>query len=304
MVVAPKILVATDCTSEASAAFHWAAFLAARLEGSLDVLHTYNSSLDRPTFQAQADAKNALRTFVGGTKVRGPSQVVRRLELGDAAQGILHVAMKEHFRFVVVGSHNQGSLHRVGLGRVARSVVQGCAAQVLVVPPDAELVGPDGAAGAFQWPKSGELPRVIVPIDFSEQSERVFSHAAHLAASLQLELIPFHALGPAGDREKVTSGLEKLLASAMSPLVRRSLIRDEDFSYWVKRGPVAKASDLVVMGAGAGYSALKRSVDEVLAAHRSPIMVVRDRLAVDAPVALIQREHGGARIKGTSSPPG
>jgi nucleotide-binding universal stress UspA family protein len=126
------ILVATDFSEGAEAAFRVAVEYARALHARLHLLHVYWSSevdVTRLLADAAARAGPDVPVTVAGTG-------------GDPAEEILRYTARHPIDLIVVGTHGRTGVSRVLLGSVAERVMRGARCPVLVVPAPAGLATP------------------------------------------------------------------------------------------------------------------------------------------------------------------
>jgi universal stress protein A len=139
---ARQILIATDFSDSAEAAFRVAVQYARALHAELHLLHVHWSSeveVARLLADAAAQAGPDVPATVAGTG-------------GDPADEILRYATRHPIDLIVVGTHGRTGVSRMLLGSVAERVMRGARCPVLVVPAPAGLATPvpSGVAPAAQ----------------------------------------------------------------------------------------------------------------------------------------------------------
>jgi nucleotide-binding universal stress UspA family protein len=129
---ARQILIATDFSDSAEAAFHVAVQYARALHARLHLLHVYWSDeveVTRLLADAAAQAGSDVPVTVAGTG-------------GDPAEEILRYAVRHPIDLIVVGTHGRTGVSRLLIGSVAERVVRGARCPVLVVPTPGGLATP------------------------------------------------------------------------------------------------------------------------------------------------------------------
>jgi nucleotide-binding universal stress UspA family protein len=129
---APQILVATDFSDSAEAAFGVAVQYARALHAGLHLLHVFAAAeveVTRLLADAAAQAGPDVPVTVAGTG-------------GDPAEEILRYATRHPIDLIVVGTHGRTGVSRFLLGSVAERVMRGARCPVLVVPAPAEVATP------------------------------------------------------------------------------------------------------------------------------------------------------------------
>lgn len=176
-----RILFTTDFSEPAQAALPTAVNLAARHGAELHFLHVVDSSAEMenvPTpFPGEIEALEVLEQ--GGGPVDGA--LVKHHVTSGRASGlaILEFARDLDVDLIVIGSHGRRGFQLWNMGSVAEEVLRFARRPVLVVRR-----GEDGT----EKPATG---RILVPIDFSDATHGLLSHATELARTLgaSLELV-------------------------------------------------------------------------------------------------------------------
>ena len=190
-----KVLFATDFSEHAETALAHAIWYAHEFGAELHMLHAVvlhgadpaNPELDFPDVEKAA---REIRTWarmrmraVGDRLDSEDLEIVRAERRGiAAAPAILEYAREEDVDMVVMATHGRRGVRRMLLGSVAEEVVRTAARPVLTVRPDG--IG-----------THGEPPRrVLVPVDFSEHSDRALRYGAALSERTGAELHALHAV--------------------------------------------------------------------------------------------------------------
>jgi nucleotide-binding universal stress UspA family protein len=148
-----QILVATDFSDGADAAFGVAVEYARAFRARLHLLHIFSADeIGVTQLLAETAAKAAdVPVTVAGTA-------------GDPADGILRYAADHGIDLIVVGTHGRTGVSRLLLGSVAERVVRGARCPVLVVPapPERPAPAPSGAtAYADEEPEAPARPCLV-----------------------------------------------------------------------------------------------------------------------------------------------
>ncbi len=190
-----KVLFCTDFSERAEAALPHALWYARTFGAELHMLHAVvlhasdpgNPELEFPDLdgayrEVRRWASERLEASAGRAEEAGIT--VRRVEERgmSAAPVILEYAREEEVDLIVLATHGRRGVRRMLLGSVAEEVVRRAARPVLTVRPD----GPE---------EHGEPPRsILVPVDFSEHSDRAVAHAGALAERTGAELHALHVV--------------------------------------------------------------------------------------------------------------
>jgi universal stress protein A len=154
MIIA-RILVSTDFSDCAAAAFSYACDLAKKLGARVTILHVWDVPFlwpsvgdtlvtvpaEEPMTVAQLVKKRAaeeLARFIAEHS-RSGVDITARLEMGDPARTLCDIAAKDGFDMIVMGTHGRTGISRMLAGSVAESVVRHAPVPVLTVrtPDDA-----------------------------------------------------------------------------------------------------------------------------------------------------------------------
>lgn len=142
-----RILVPTDFSDAADAAFEYAAALAEKLGAALDLLHVVEDpyftsgvfSAERwvPTPPAMREelltnAQEQLRARVNRLEQKGVQRTMK-VYTGPAAKAITEYAAEHAIDLIVMGTHGRGGMANLLLGSVAERVVRTAPCPVLTV---------------------------------------------------------------------------------------------------------------------------------------------------------------------------
>lgn len=190
-----NILIALDGSRSA----HWAALQAAELgilkDGNVDLIAVLNEqshslfgfhllSPDDRILVMKAIREQFLepvRVSLGesGAKI----QDVRVVE-GTPSDSILEISSERGSDLIIMGRHNYGLFSRAIFGSVSRELMSHSSLPILVVPQQEKLAKK----------KEGVKDTLLVPTDFSEESERAIQHAASIAKKIDARIHLFHSL--------------------------------------------------------------------------------------------------------------
>lgn len=181
------ILCPTDLSGASVQSVPMATYLA-RLHGAdlhllhVHLLHAMSPEEDDVPFPGEEEARAALEASVGGISW---NQVVHRIERGiNAAPTIVDYADANDVDLIVMGSHGRRGFRRLMLGSVTAEVVRYARRPVLVVRHDEDAAPP------------AEVDRLIVPVDFSPESQEAVAVAIELASTLDVPIELLHAVEP------------------------------------------------------------------------------------------------------------
>ncbi len=173
-----RILVPTDLSPSATAAFHVARHVAERWDAEIHVLHVYGSGTsalsrllgehpeESDAVSRERKIREQLHAFLDGYE---RSVAVQR-EGARPPASILEYALSAEVDLVVMGTHGHRSLEHPALGGTAGDLVRRSPVPVLTVRIR------DDEEDSF-----GGFKRVIAGVDFAEHSEAIVRSAKDLA---------------------------------------------------------------------------------------------------------------------------
>lgn len=292
-----KILMPTDFSPCAEAALDHAIYLAEQFDAELHLLHIVFLHGDSPrdlgsAFPDIEDLHRHLESIaasemgrllgerkVGMLKVR---EVCRRSI--SPAPAITDYVAEEGIDLVVLGTHGRRGLRRFFLGSVAEEVVRTAGCPVITIH------GREGKTSVKP------VERILVPYDFSPESERALDEAIDLAEAHGAQKIDLlHVLAPpiapgvfAADVPLPASYRTDLVSAVRDGLERKAGQFALPVTAHVRQGPAAleivdfakeAQTNLIVLGSH-GLTGLTRfllgSVSErVVRAAECPVLVLR-----------------------------
>lgn len=218
-----RIVHPTDLSEGAQRAFAYAVSLAHWHDAELHLLnvagrHQYDFEEIRDRFPLDADVLNGQVQDAGISQFTAADLEIVQVQEEGAAPGtnILSYAKENTADLIVMGTHGRRGVDRMLMGSVAEEVVRQAPCPVCTV------------RNALETAPSDAVRRVMVPIDFSEASERALKHAHALALTYGAELVALHAIeevvlpmayGMAPkqvDAETVRPNVEQALADMLS----------------------------------------------------------------------------------------
>lgn len=237
-----KILAAVDFTEVSSAALRFAAQIASACEADVAALHVHQfetpayftraqaDELRRQFVNATDDARHALETAVSDA---GLQRATARVQEGDPATTIIHVAGEERSDLIVMGTHGRRGIERFMLGSVAERVLRSSPVPVLTVRERS-----DRAA----------IQNIVCPVNDSNASREAFVKAARIAHCTGARLTAVHIdEGPAVAR---IDDLCAWIASSEQPRCDVQHLRASgNAAEEILRMASAIGADLLVVGA-------------------------------------------------------
>lgn len=290
MLAIDRILYPTDLSEGAKRAFPYAASMAYLHGADLHLLnvagrHLYNFEDLRKEFPIEPDALGQWLREAGIDQFSVEDLTLVQTQKEGAVPGkhILSYAEEHKTDLVVMGTHGRRGVDRMLLGSVTEEVVRQASCPVLTVRK------------ALTTSPSKTIRRVLVPIDFSEASERALQHAYELAMTYGAEIVVLHAIeevvlpmayGVAPkqvDAEAVRPDVESALAELLKKHVgiehARAEVRVGYPPQQILEAIEEESADLVVMGTH-GREGLNRllmgSVAERIVRHAAcPVLTLQ-----------------------------
>jgi nucleotide-binding universal stress UspA family protein len=255
-----RLLLATDCSSEARRAQDAAVFLAKACRAELDILSVLEAppGMD-PDYQVNQlyldqlhkEAGKVVDRIAGEAGERGVATKTR-ITRGIPVQQINETALELKSDLVVMGTRGRTGLAHVLLGSTAEGVVRGAPCPVLTVRSVAKGNQPVG------------ITRILVPVDFSDCSLEALEYTIQAAKEFSASVTILHVIEPAsygldftlvhaGDAQKTTQALEKRLGEFTALLKERdiparSVLQSGAPGQAILDGARAAEADLIVMG--------------------------------------------------------
>jgi len=240
MIDVQKILVPTDYSLCADAAFKHAFRLAKYWGAGLDVLHVVEgpSSFEPPL--VHNESVSDVNCFLPGEKACVQEEthegvLLKRIMFRgpDVTKIILDHCRAEDIDLIMMGTHGHQSVERF-LSGVDDNWVIGKTAEEVVTQAQRPVftIGPRGTR------RTDVIDQVLVPIDFSDHSLRLLCYARHLAAPYGATVRLFHVLEAKKDgqvevqRSEVLSALRSRFDECEGPEV--------DVCFEVSEGTPAK----------------------------------------------------------------
>jgi nucleotide-binding universal stress UspA family protein len=298
MISIKRILFPTDFSDSAERAFAIADSLAQKYDATLHVLHVivWSSAHLSPAFlygmsAAEQDQLLANARGHAGEKIAGtvPAErtyphTVAQVTHISAPEAIVDYVDENKIDLVVMGTHGHGAIKRFFLGSTTDKVVRLAACPVITVHPDADV--------ADYKPR-----RLLVPVDFSEQSPVLLRHAMHLAEDEGGSLDVIHVVPPQTvpsvyytmeplpvPYEEIRLRAEEHLSSLLREIVgdavpTRSFVTIGDPVTEITERARASGYDLLVV-ATHGYSGIKRAflgsvAERVVRSAPCPVLVIK-----------------------------
>ena len=259
-----RILVPTDFSATSDAALAHARRLAIQFGARIHLVHAFEDPYARAAFAAEVYAplpesmrdemirkvrqQLVERLTFGAPPVDGTSEVVT----GTTAESIVDYARFIDADLIVMGTHGRRGMAHLLLGSVAERVVRTASCPVLTVR---------------RVPDSAGVTRILVPTDFSANSDEALEYAVMLAGRCGASVQLLHVL----DDPFVAEGLAAEAYLAEAPAMRTAMLNNARERLAHRTGPsqpgVAITSE-VLFGHGA------RTIAEFAAARGIELIVM------------------------------
>ncbi|MBK7422603.1 MAG: universal stress protein [Propionivibrio sp.] len=170
-----RILAATDFSALGDAAIHRAAFLAAREDSELAIVHAMpSSSVLDDVFGADGNLPGRMRAVSGdrlaalvdAATQTGARRVRAEIAEGSAQRALADAAESFHPDLVVIGAHGKGLLQQFFLGGTASRILARAACPVLVARSE----------------PAGDYRQALAAVDLGPRSEAVLRASIIVAA--------------------------------------------------------------------------------------------------------------------------
>ena len=237
-----KVLCPVDLSDISGAVLSWAGLMARTFKARLTVFHAdwfepppyfTRAQIDDLSKQAEEQRQaliDSLHVLVRD-QIAAEVQTSVEVEKGHAVERIGRIMERDQPDLVVLGSVGRSGISRLMMGSVAENVVRAAHCPVMVV-------------------RSKELPthlgRILVPVDFSEQSKELLEVASGLSGLFDAELIALH-----GSEETSSETREKLCsfipAASRKQCRIRELVRRGDFTEQIVLTAREEDVDLVIV---------------------------------------------------------
>lgn len=241
-----RILVPTDFSEGARAAYHYASFLAGTIGGTIDLLHriptfkyfqdSFNKlgvplSMERDYIpQVQNDTRNSLEEDMTRF-IKKAHQGTCFTKVGpNAAETILDFANKGKYDLIVLGSRGDSEDQYLKMGSVTTRIVKQATIPVIAVPKTL---------------KPRPIKNIMVPTDYSDESLQALRPAAFIAHKTGAKITLFHVLelyGSLSEAHNIPSGSNRPEAARDRILnkMRGFLTSSEDYNLRLNIAPNGK----------------------------------------------------------------
>lgn len=291
------ILVPVDFSSTSDKAVQLASLLSKKLDVEVTLLHVLvlfkadASEVDAKMHQYEQLYEEMARKVEKEIKHRGEhfeSNQVHKIVLRgiSASDTILDYIASHDVDLVIMGTHGKSGIKHAIQGSVTEKVVRLSPVPVLTVHPDTSSV---------------DFDHILVPIDFSEYSQRalkvgvqwaeLYNATIHCIHVVQREIHPaFYAAGISSILE-LDHEVEKRIKDKMEQLIDSLNIPTKKVKFIIKEGkPVNEilqyaeqnSIDLIVMGThgltGLDYILMGSTAEKIVRHARVPVLTIKKEL--------------------------
>ncbi|MFO8101373.1 MAG: universal stress protein [Dehalococcoidia bacterium] len=186
-----RILVPLDGSQLAEVALPYARSLAEKPGSAIDVVYVeeFNLSdalehLPKPQSNEGAPDRYSAEKYLEGVAKKAP-EAKSTVLFGHPAEAIVEYANTEDIGLIVMATHGRSGIRLWALGSVADKVVRASNRPVMLIR--ARGSHPD-------IHKRGGFKKILVPLDGSEESERILPYVRELGIELKAELVLFQAI--------------------------------------------------------------------------------------------------------------
>jgi len=299
-----SILCPLDFSEPSREALRWAATLAQRTKARLTVLSVLDPLLVEAARLRLArdlvrETEPELREFAVAASSQDTARAIDArfaVQVGSAAEAILHAAVNERADLIVMGTRGLGGVRKWLLGSTTERVLRRAPAPVFAVPPSAtDSVVSDRTTAPLA------LGPVLAATDFSDASTRAVGWGADLARDFASPLCIVHVVEPIAAAPRWqpyladTEEARKIEAGAQLQTLATQFAGRVDADSLVERGSAAETIaavaderrvSVIVMGLassrGAAGSRPGSIAYRVLCLAKVPVLVVPPQAADDS----------------------
>ena len=287
-----RIISPTDFSETAASALSSAAALASKFDAELHIASVVDTTAWEYAGVTSASLARNLceETTKRLEELELPEQasdldVIHQVLMGDAGSAISEYAAKSEADLIVMASHARSSVSRFFLGSVADKLLNTTTCPVLL------MRAPEGKVKSAQETGRG-FSKIVVPTDFSKNSEFGIDRATALAEAYQAELHIIHTINTKpidmldkstkklamdGAKEATDEKLDKLASSRNENLKVKTAILEGEPAESISNYASSESCDLIVIGSR-GLGEISRLLlgsvaDKVLRLAECPIFV-------------------------------
>ena len=219
-----KILYATDFSEASRRALPLAVAIAKKYGAAICIANVWFPlpySMGSPDAPVALEAEQLENVMARARRVSESSELARLpteliVEEGDVAEQIAKIVQQRHIDLVVVSTHGRTGWRRLVMGSVAESLFRNLSCPVLTAGPKL----------SERFSRDFAIKKILVPIDFSEESRLTFPFFASLAVQNECELVIAHVLpeetGTNPDAKKLAEPLRKDMEIIYPPYIQES----------------------------------------------------------------------------------
>jgi len=242
-----RILATTDFSKESLVGVTKALALADKINAAVTLLHVIEPPsrlaglesllLARDEAGVMAQARSKL-TALAESERKGRVTVFSSVRTGKPFHRISTAAAELEADMIVVATHGHTGAQRVLLGSTAERVVRHAPCPVLTIPTG-NTREKRGKASGF------DLKKLLVPVDFSEISNKALPWAAYLAAQFEAELILLYVV----DRSTISYLLgSELMSHVVMPFIKQAEADLDNLARTLSDSSSVKVSTVVLEG--------------------------------------------------------
>jgi nucleotide-binding universal stress UspA family protein len=278
-----RILFATDFSSQASAAFKWAARLSQHFGSKLYMAHVLapayyaaGSGIVAPVLQEVEIklAKEKLARYFARKPELDSITHEEIVTIGPAKELVQSIAEENHIDLVVMGSHGRGHVSKLALGSVAEAVLRHLHCPVLVCGPECRR-------------RYQPFKAIVLATDLSLRSLRPAQYASSLAEEFRAKLTIVHVLpGSKTSAEQKQQTVEEIdeIIPAMAELRKNTnyCIPSGDLAQEMLRIAELAKANLIVMGVEEKGTMADHApwatISKVIREARCPVLAVQPHI--------------------------
>lgn len=265
-----SILFATDFSGRDQAAFKSVCQLAFSWNAKLLILHVQENSAGGNSKVDEHTAKSKFRKFVPDDIATSFDHFLR---IGNPGKEILKFIEVHNVDLIALGTHGRTGAERVFSGSVAETVIRKANCPVMTIRED--------GLNKFAPRGEGELPRILVPVDFSVYGYAALDFAAKLSletkAAISILYVDDESTTPAEERA-LWAQLRKFKPSNAGVVYSHKLLKG-DPAKTIYGYSNSKGYDYVIIGThgrrGMGRALLGSVAEKVVRHANCPVLTVK-----------------------------
>ncbi|MEE4310472.1 MAG: universal stress protein [candidate division KSB1 bacterium] len=293
MITLRKILCPLDFSKCSDNALKNALVIAEKYDAELHLFHAilmfedeaYQNDDRVPDFKQSYDILSEISDAKLSALVKEKSGNIRMKSVSrrgfSASEEILEYAREEDIDLIVVGTHGKSTIRHFLLGSVAEKILRLAQCPVMTVREDTETLGTHN--------------HILIPIDFSEYSNKALAYGLEVASMYGLRVTLMHVIERVNHPSfygasilEITSRLKKQSLEVMSEIRAKAGFEDVETDYVVKEGKpahqiveyaMANTFDLLVIAThgltGIEHFLMGSTTEKVIQNINVPVLVVK-----------------------------